>query len=160
MKKFNQNENKDYFFKEGNITCVFFLVNQENNEKKGLIIIQASSFKNINNIKKYKEEKEKLNESLVKLKQIDKKIFICSRIYPDIKLALEKRGWVENTDADSNYFDIKWCLRKLDIDYKILKNNKITRKANLCKNLRNLLRFRNVDINLFFLRFIRIKRFR
>ena len=36
------------------------------------------------------------------------KVFIINGNYPDIRKALENRGWVENHDQDSFYFDLKW----------------------------------------------------
>jgi hypothetical protein len=36
------------------------------------------------------------------------KIFIISGTYPDVRKALIQRGWVENPDSESPYFDLKW----------------------------------------------------
>ena len=146
-----------------------FLKNKENlkceidSKKKEIIIFENSSFNN-NGISTEKKYNEKNKEAFIKWKQskclMEKKIFICSRIYPDLKLALEKRNWVENPDQESTFFDLKWSLRKLDIDFNTLNSNqivnhfngntKITRKADLCKNLRNLIWFRNVEMYSFF----------
>ena len=41
--------------------------------------------------------------------QQHKKVFIISGTYPDIRRALIQRGWVENTDTESIYFDLKWA---------------------------------------------------
>jgi hypothetical protein len=51
------------------------------------------------------------------------KIFIIKGGYGDIKTALLDRGWVENTDKDSNIFDLKWTLKTKDIDHNSLKDH-------------------------------------
>ena len=38
----------------------------------------------------------------------DLKVFIIAGNYPDIRKSLLQRGWVENIDAESTYFDLKW----------------------------------------------------
>ncbi len=135
-----------------------------NNKRKEIIILDKNFFSNdqkITNDKVDKEKKSKAFNDWKKDKNIEnKKVFICSRIYPDIKNSLERRGWIENPDQESLFFDLKWCLRKLDIDFKNLDSNqivnhfngntKITRKVELCRNLRNLIWFRNVDMFSFF----------
>ena len=40
-----------------------------------------------------------------------KGIFIIKGPYPDVRHALEKRGWIESHDAESDNFDFKWCWR-------------------------------------------------
>jgi len=80
--------------------------------------------------------------------------------YGDIKAALDKRGWIENSDFSSPCFDFKWTLRAKDIDHGNLlenqivnhfeKNTSITTKVGLCKSLKNLIWFNNVDIDTFY----------
>ena len=36
------------------------------------------------------------------------RFFIIAGNYPDIRKALRQRGWVENNDQESNFFDLKW----------------------------------------------------
>ena len=66
------------------------------------ISIFKNRFFNNNDISTEKKYNEKNKEAFLKWKQskdlMENKIFICSRIYPDLKLALKKRNWVENPD--------------------------------------------------------------
>jgi len=98
------------------------------------------------------KKKYKVDESV--------KVFICTGGYPDIKRALKKRGWVENKDASSPCFDLKWVLKSKDIDHNTLSDTQlvnhfnkaaaITTKVGLCHNLKNLIWFNNVDIDTFY----------
>ena len=36
-------------------------------------------------------------------------------VYPDVRVCLLARGWVENPDPESSFFDLKWCLRTRSI---------------------------------------------
>ena len=38
-------------------------------------------------------------------------VFVLTGAYPDVRSLLLQRGWVENGDPDSEFFDFKWCLR-------------------------------------------------
>ena len=88
------------------------------------------------------------------------KVFSIVGGYGDIKAALDRRGWIENPDLSSPCFDFKWTLRSKDIDHKNLldhqivnhfeKNTSITTKVGLCRSLRNLIWFNNVDIDTFY----------
>eukprot|EP00741_Cyanophora_paradoxa_P013406 tig00020685_g12945.t1 len=88
------------------------------------------------------------------------KVFIITGCYPDVRRSLLARGWFENTDQESPWFDLKWALRGKEIDHKNLKRNQIvnhfskntevTTKVGLARNLRNLQWFENVDIETFF----------
>lgn len=76
------------------------------------------------------------------------KVFIVSSAYPDIKAALEDRGWIENTDYDSPCYHLKFSLKCKDIDYHHLedyqlvnhfeKATNITTKSGLCKSIKNM----------------------
>lgn len=88
------------------------------------------------------------------------KVFIVTGGYPDLKRALRQRGWVENPDWRSAYFDLKWTLQTKEIsfdslaDYQIVnhfqKMTCLTTKIGLCRSLRNLIWYNNVDINQFY----------
>jgi tubulin monoglycylase TTLL3/8 len=76
----------------------------------------------------------------------DSNVFIIKGGYLDLKRGLEKRGWTENKDGNSEFFDLKWTLNAKDIDYDKLndkqmvnhfvKNREITTKIGLTKNLK------------------------
>jgi hypothetical protein len=40
---------------------------------------------------------------------------VITGVYPDVRASLLARGWVENPDPDSSFFDLKWCLRTRSI---------------------------------------------
>jgi tubulin monoglycylase TTLL3/8 len=72
---------------------------------------------------------------------------------------LLENGWIENADPDSHYFDLKYTVKKAEIDYVNLLDNQIinhyqnnkalTSKYGLCLNLRNRIA-EEVDIDSFF----------
>lgn len=88
------------------------------------------------------------------------RVFIVIGGYGALKRALESRGWVENPDSSSLCFDLKWTLKAKDICTELLqefqivnhfqRNTSITTKVGLCKSLRNLIWFANVDIDAFY----------
>ncbi|KAK9814713.1 hypothetical protein WJX72_010319 [[Myrmecia] bisecta] len=43
------------------------------------------------------------------------KVYVITGAYPDVRSALSARGYFENPDPDSQYFDIKWCLKTRSI---------------------------------------------
>ena len=89
-----------------------------------------------------------------------KKIFIVSVPYLPFKQHLLERGWIENPDFFSPYFDLKYCVRLKDIDYKslhprqmishFLGQNSITNKFELSRSLINLAKIPDVDMDTFF----------
>ena len=95
-----------------------------------------------------------------RLKETDK-IFIIVGCYPDIRKALKLRGdWHENLDINSPCYDLKWTVRRKDIDFDNLqdhqlcnhfdKSTMITTKDGLSHSLRNLIWFNSVDIDTFY----------
>lgn len=90
----------------------------------------------------------------------ESKVFIISGGYGFLKKTLKKRGWVENKDANSPCFDLKWTLRAKDIDHNTLQHHQlvnhfpkaqaITTKVGLMHNLKNLIWFNNIDIETFY----------
>lgn len=88
------------------------------------------------------------------------KVFIVSPAYPDIKAALEHRGWLENPDYDSNCFHLKYSLKCRDIGYNLLqsfqvvnhfeKATTITTKSGLSKSVKNMIWCCHEDIDTFF----------
>jgi tubulin monoglycylase TTLL3/8 len=95
--------------------------------------------------------------AILKKQNPSAKFFVVNNIYPDLKAALLKRGWIENPEQTSNVFNLKWVLKKQDIEYTALtphqsvnhfeNNNSITTKAGLARNIRNLIWFENDDID-------------
>ena len=133
--------------------------NQQNSNKKPNFTLTTTKQKkkkiplypNITDMAQWKK-KHKLDPNT--------KVFIIVGGYWDLKKALEERGWVENPDISSPCFDLKWTLRAKDISHENLienqvvnhfeKNTSITTKVGLCKSLRNLIWFANVDIDTFY----------
>lgn len=75
------------------------------------------------------------------------KVFIIQGKYQDLRAALVKRGWVENANNESIFFDLKWA-RSARVpfgihDWQLFNhfphNLQLTAKWNLCKNLNKLL---------------------
>lgn len=85
----------------------------------------------------------------------NQKVFIIIGGYRDFRAALTERGWVENPDSFSPYFDFKWCSKVRDIDYTNLsdnqivnhfeKNSIITTKCGLAKQLKNIKWYQKVS---------------
>jgi len=79
------------------------------------------------------------------------RIFQVHGAFPSIRKALLKRGWVENEDPNSPFWDFKYAIRKKDLnidlndpqlDNKVVnyfsRNQEYTTKIRLCRNLENL----------------------
>lgn len=89
-----------------------------------------------------------------------KKVFIVSSAIKDIKEALYRRGWVENPDQTSPFFDFKWAIKSKDIvfndtsDNQIVnhfsKNTTLTTKSGLAKALSKVNTFHDIDPDHFF----------
>ncbi|CAG9331951.1 unnamed protein product [Blepharisma stoltei] len=76
----------------------------------------------------------------------DCKVFIINGEYPDIRAALLERGWAENTDVNSTFYDFLWSRKgKVPIlikDWQVCnhfpKNQELVTKWRLCSNLKRL----------------------
>ena len=87
-------------------------------------------------------------------------VFAMTGWYPCVRQALLDRGWYYNPDVTSQYFNLKWTLRSIDIAPDSLqpwqltnhyaKNVAITTKAGLLKSLRSLVWLADVDTNTIF----------
>jgi len=88
------------------------------------------------------------------------KVFIVKGKYKDFRNALIERGWVENTDKNSLFYDLKWTTKVKDIKFETVKpaqlvnhfNNNacLTSKYGLCKSLRSIMLNEALDIDRFF----------
>lgn len=74
------------------------------------------------------------------------KVFIIQGVHPDLRQALISRGWVENKDTASSYFDFIWVRSgkhpTVVQDWQIVNhfpnNFEISAKWNFCENVKNL----------------------
>lgn len=88
------------------------------------------------------------------------KVFIVSPNYPDIKEALESRGWVENPDYSSDCYHFKFAVKCADVVYDQLqsfqivnhfeKAANITTKSGLCRSVKNMVWSSSEDQDCFF----------
>jgi tubulin monoglycylase TTLL3/8 len=77
------------------------------------------------------------------------KVFIIKGKYTDLREALLERGWVENTDKKSNFYDLKWTSKISDINFATLSPNQmvnhfdnnscLTSKYGLLKSVRSVM---------------------
>jgi len=89
----------------------------------------------------------------------DAKVFICSGGYFDFRDALLARGWVENTDKESPFFDLQWGMAS-DINHSNLQAHQvvnhfhrcreITTKVGLTLNLRSSFAYNDVDLDAYY----------
>ncbi|CAE7508037.1 TTLL3D [Symbiodinium natans] len=86
-------------------------------------------------------------------------VFICAGGYPDFTNAMRRRGWYQNEDKDSRFFDIKWApAAAIDHDNLLAGqvvnhfhgNREITTKVGLTLNLRNCLPMCGADPDSFY----------
>lgn len=129
-------------------------INSKKNLNKKESIIAKEKFNNLKNVVTL-EDWKKRNRI-----ETDTKVFICSTGYPDMRKALLSRGWEENQDHESLFFDFKCSLSTRNIEHDKLEkyqvvnhfenSGEITRKGRLCVNLRNLKWFRDINIDTFF----------
>lgn len=91
---------------------------------------------------------------------VDGKVFIIKGKYPDLRKALLARGWTENEDKKSTFYDLRWTTKISDINFSILKpkqmvnhfdnNACLTSKYGIIKSLRSILYCEGIDIDKFF----------
>ena len=87
----------------------------------------------------------------------DAKVFTMTGWYPCVKQALFDRGWHQNMDPSSPYFDLKWSLRSCEVSLDVLKpeqltnhfhkNGAITTKVGLLRSLNSLVWFADTCAN-------------
>lgn len=89
---------------------------------------------------------------------VAQKVFIVDSVFPDFKQELLDRGWIENVwDPDGPWFDLKWKVRKQDIDYDSLalpqqcnhfqRTAEITTKAGLNRHLKEASDLNEYDVD-------------
>ena len=109
---------------------------------------------NISGVKSFQEWKAKNGIP------VNQKVFCMRGAYHIIREELLRRGWHFNSDHDSNFFDLKWCVHNSDVNYAELQPHQmvnhfkragvITTKAGLMHNIRNLRFFVDQDENSIF----------
>lgn len=88
------------------------------------------------------------------------KVFIVKGKYKDLRNALMERGWVENEDRQSLFYDLKWTTKVNDVNFDTLRphqlvnhfNNNacLTSKYGICKSLRSIMFSEAVEVDRFF----------
>lgn len=89
------------------------------------------------------------------------KVFVCVGSYSDVRACLLRRGWVENPDPESPFFDLKWTLRARDALGENLRDCQtvnhfagaaacLTTKAGLLRSLRQIHWQGGPDVDSFF----------
>lgn len=91
---------------------------------------------------------------------LNQKVFIIKGGYRQLRETLLSKGWAENEDVKSKFFDMKWTTKICDIDYAELKNGQIvnhfnnnhhlTSKYGITRRLRSLPIVFNIDIDRFY----------
>ncbi|OMJ66566.1 hypothetical protein SteCoe_36543 [Stentor coeruleus] len=88
----------------------------------------------------------------------DTKVFVIKGKYPDMRAALLKRGWVENPNSESIFYDLKWSrsarvpvsINDWQIYNHFPRNLQLTAKWDLCKNLNKQISKPNGKSSLYF----------
>ncbi|DBB01698.1 hypothetical protein WJX77_004961 [Trebouxia sp. C0004] len=97
----------------------------------------------------------------------DAKVFVITGVYPDVRASLLARGWVENPDPDSSFFDLKWCLRTRSIYNPPLLRHQIvnhysgagaclTTKYGLLESIQHIRWYFDVNVGTFFPRAMKL----
>lgn len=90
----------------------------------------------------------------------NQKVFIIKGGYQELRRTLLDKGWAENEEVRSPFFDLKWTTKICDIKYAELKNGQIvnhfnnnhhlTSKYGITRRLRSLAVSHNIDIDKFY----------
>ena len=94
-------------------------------------------------------------------------VFVITGVYPDVRVCLLARGWVENPDPDSSFFDLKWCLRTRSIYTPPLLRHQIvnhysgagaclTTKYGLLESIQHIRWYFDVNVGTFFPRAMKL----
>lgn len=94
-------------------------------------------------------------------------VFVITGVYPDVRACLLSRGWVENPEPESPYFDLKWCLRTRSIYVPPLMKPQIvnhysgagaclTTKYGLLESIQHIKWYFDVDVDSFFPRAMKL----
>lgn len=94
-------------------------------------------------------------------------VFVITGVYPDVRACLLSRGWVENPEPESPYFDLKWCLRTRSIYLPPLMKPQIvnhysgagaclTTKYGLLESIQHIKWYFDVDVDSFFPRAMKL----
>jgi len=59
---------------------------------------------------------------------------VCNRVYPDFAKALLERGWFENPERDSRFFDLQWGLGN-DVHHDRLEDHQVVNHFQKCQDL-------------------------
>lgn len=94
-------------------------------------------------------------------------VFVITGVYPDVRACLLARGWVENPDPESSFFDLKWCLRTRSIYTPPLLRHQIvnhysgagaclTTKYGLLESIQHIRWYFDVNVGTFFPRAMKL----
>lgn len=91
---------------------------------------------------------------------VNQKVFIVKGGYAELRKTLAEKGWYENEDVWSPYFDFKWTTKIFDIDYMSLRphqsvnhfnnNQHLTSKYGITRRLKTLYLSYQIDIDRFY----------
>jgi len=90
----------------------------------------------------------------------NQKVFIVKGGYHELRRTLVEKGWFENEDVFSQYYDLRWTTQTCDIDYGHIKtgqivnhfnnNHHLTSKYGLARRLKTLIVSHGIDIDKFY----------
>jgi tubulin monoglycylase TTLL3/8 len=90
----------------------------------------------------------------------NQKVYIVKGGYYELRRTLAEKGWFENEDVYSRFFDLKWTTQTCDIDFGSIKpgqavnhfnnNHHLTSKYGLARRLKTLIIQHGIDIDKFY----------